>query len=133
MMMPPFVGLKALFAATQSKDMPDPQHKPGAASLFLAGTAGTPKADPQQVMQFAQLLAAGRLKGAPVVAPGQSQIALPGDAATRGGALADLAAETKALAASFLAEPGTPAPSDIVAAFAALLQQFDASTGGDAM
>lgn len=132
-MMPPFVGLKALFAATQSKDMPDPQHKPGAASLFLAGTAGTPKADPQQVMQFAQLLAAGRLKGAPVVAPGQSQIALPGDAATRGGALADLAAETKALAASFLAEPGTPASSDIVAAFAALLQQFDASTGGDAM
>lgn len=133
MMMPPFAGLKALFAATQSTDMTDLQKKPGAAAAALAGMGGTPKADPEQVVQFAQLLAAGRLKGASTLAPGQVQIALPGDAATRGAALADLAAETKALAASFLAEPGTPAPDDVVAAFVALLQQFDAATGGDAM
>jgi hypothetical protein len=133
MMMPPFAGLKALFAATQSADMPDLQKKPGAAMTALAGMGGAPKADPEQVVQFAQLLAAGRLNGASTLAPGQVQIALPGDAATRGAALADLAAETKALAASFLAEPGTPASSDVVAAFVALLQQFDAATGGDAM
>ena len=133
MMMPPFAGLKALFAATQSKDMPDLQKKPGAISLAATGMSGTPKADPQQVIQFAQLLAAGRLKGAPMVAPGQVQIALPGDAATRGAALAALSDETEALAASLLAEPGKPASSDVVAAFVALLQQFDAATGGDAM
>lgn len=131
--MPPFTALKVLFAATQSTDIPDLQKKPGAALAGIAGIGDMAKADPEQVVQFAQLLAAGRLKGASPLAPGQVQIALTGDAATRGAALADLAAETKALAASLLAEPGTPETSDVVAAFVALLQQFDAATGGDAM
>lgn len=133
MMMPPFTGLKALFAVTQSTDMPDLQKKPGAALAGLAGIGEMAKADPEQVVQFAQLLAAGRAKGAATVAPGQLRIALPGDAATRGAALADLAAETKGLAASLLAGPGTPETGEVVAAFVALLQQFDAATGGDAM
>ena len=135
MNMPPLSTSVPLMAPPQAK--PDAEATPKPATLdptktdAPAGAATSVPSDKPKDGDFAALLAAARPKTGAANTPGKAQGAAantPGDAA-----LATLIEQTNTLVASFEAETEAPDLTEMVTAFIAALQGFDAATGGNAM